>query len=113
MGLAGLKGADRLMRDLRTGLLVVDILWILIERGPLHGYGVRKALESITGEVPPESTVYDALKRLERLGLAESYWVRSDRGSPRKYYKPTVNAGEVLQLLISEAKRLLSSLICR
>ncbi len=110
--MSNIKKIERLKRDLRTGLLTIIILKILLDTGPLHGYGIRKKIEYMNGEIPPESSVYDALKRLERLGLAESYWVKATRGSLRKYYKPTPLAQNVLQALLQEAKRLLGPLLC-
>jgi DNA-binding PadR family transcriptional regulator len=36
-----------------------------------------------------EGTLYPALKRLELLGLLESYWQESSDGPRRKYYRIT------------------------
>ena len=36
-----------------------------------------------------EGTVYPLLSRLKALGLAQSEWVESDAGHPRKYYALT------------------------
>ncbi|MEB2836046.1 MAG: PadR family transcriptional regulator [Desulfurococcales archaeon] len=108
-----MRGVERLLRDLRTGLLAVASLKVLVERGPMHGYGVRLVLGELLGWEPPESSVYDALKRLERLGLAESYWVRSSMGTLRKYYKATPRGVEALEDLVAEARRLMSWLVCR
>jgi len=105
-------GVERLLRDIRTGLLALASLKVLVERGPLHGYGVRLVLADMLGWEPPESSVYDALKRLERLGLARSYWARSSMGTLRKYYEATPGAPEALRILVSEARRLLGPLVC-
>jgi DNA-binding PadR family transcriptional regulator len=61
------------MRDVKTGLITLAILYLLVRGKPMHGYGIRRVLAEILGSMPPESTVYDALKRLERLGLVRSF----------------------------------------
>ncbi|MEB3806041.1 MAG: PadR family transcriptional regulator [Desulfurococcales archaeon] len=106
------KRIARLARDLRTGLLTLVVLDILLRDGPLHGYGVRKMIENLTGVWAPETTVYDALKRLEKNGLAESYWARSPAGTLRKYYRANDRARDAYEVLVSEARRLLGRLIC-
>ncbi len=67
----------------------------------MHGYGLRRRLAEILGWEPPESTVYDVLKRLEKAGVARSYWARSG-GAVRKYYEAEGGAEEVLQVLLRE-----------
>ncbi len=53
------KIVEKLIRDARTSLYMVAILKILIDRGPLHGYGISKLLyEHSNGKLnPSESTV--------------------------------------------------------
>jgi len=101
-----------LLRDARTGLLALLALRLIIERGPLHGYAVRRLIEQETGKIPPESSVYDALKRLEKLGLVESYWARSSQGTIRKYYKAKPNADEVLGSVLRELCPLVTPILC-
>ncbi len=107
------REANKLLRDARSGVLALAILKILVDHGPLHGYGLRKILSSMTGREPPETSVYDALKRLEKLGLATSYWARGGTGSLRKYYTPTPTAREVLEEALEELGQLMGWLICR
>jgi DNA-binding PadR family transcriptional regulator len=53
-------------------MLELAILGFLYE-APLHGYELRKRITALTGHVRPvaESTLYPAIKRLERAGLLE------------------------------------------
>ncbi len=91
------KIVEKLIRDARTSLYMVAILKILVDRGPLHGYGIRKLLHELSNGKPnpSESTVYDVLKRLEKLGLIESYWGESPfEGLMRKYYRAREGARE-------------------
>lgn len=57
------------MRE-NAGMLELAILGFLYE-APLHGYELRKRITALTGHVRPvaESTLYPAIKRLERGGL--------------------------------------------
>lgn len=103
---------EALERDARSGLLALLILRLLVEHGPLHGYGVRRLVAEVTGVEPPESSVYDALKRLERLGLAESFWARSREGTIRKYYKARPAAREALEGALAGVAPLARPLFC-
>ncbi|MGW0081114.1 PadR family transcriptional regulator [Streptomyces sp. NPDC003393] len=53
-------------------MLELAILGFLYD-APLHGYELRKRITALTGHVRPvaESTLYPAIKRLERTGLLE------------------------------------------
>ena len=101
-----------LLRDARTGLLALLALRLLIEKGPLHGYAIRRIIEQETGKTPPESSVYDALKRLEKLGLVESYWAKSSQGTIRKYYKARPEAEKILGSVLRELCPLVTPILC-
>ncbi|MCE4625705.1 MAG: PadR family transcriptional regulator [Desulfurococcales archaeon] len=105
--------ADKLLRDARRGLLAVAVLEVLLDEGPLHGYGLRKSLTIRMGWEPPEASLYDALKRLEKLGLVKGRWVRAGRGPLRRVYVATEEGrrvhGKVVRLLSS----IIGWLICR
>lgn len=53
-----------------AGMLELAILGFLYD-APLHGYELRKRITALTGHVRPvaESTLYPAIKRLEKSGL--------------------------------------------
>jgi DNA-binding PadR family transcriptional regulator len=104
---------EKLLKDARVGLTALAILKLLVDNGAMHGYGIRKMLSVLMDWDPPETSVYDALKRLEKLGLARSYWARGKRGVPRKYYEPTVLAERVLEEALREMNKLFGWLICR
>jgi PadR family transcriptional regulator len=67
-------------------MLVLDVL----ERQPMHGYGVVRALRDRSGGVfeLPEGTVYPSLHRLEAAGLLQSDWQDVD-GRRRRVYRVT------------------------
>lgn len=80
--------------ELIKGTLDVLILKTL-SWGPLHGYGVSRAIRRTTGELlqVEEGALYPALRRLEARGLAEASWGKTDTGRDARFYRLT-RAGE-------------------
>ena len=72
------------------GLLDMLVLRTLIF-GPLHGYGVAKAIKtSSTDSLDIEfGSLYPALKRLELKGWIVSKWETSEQNRRAKYYRLT------------------------
>jgi transcriptional regulator len=62
-----------------------------VSDGPLHGYGIARWLETRTGERirVDESSLYPALYRLEKKGLLQSEWGRSELDRRAKFYSLT------------------------
>ena len=56
-----------------------------------HGYAISKWIGETTGELfqVEEGVLYPALHRLERDGLVEAEWMRSDSGRRAKFYSLT------------------------
>ena len=79
----------------------------------MHGYGLRKRLAGLLGGEPPESTVYDVLKRLERMGLVEARWAVSSEGTMRRYYRLTPRGREALRGAVEALRSALGWLVCR
>ncbi len=80
---------DRLERDMRQGMLQLLALAIIRRKGPIHGYGLIKEMESATGEGAwKEGTVYPMLSNLEKQGVLRSRW-GTGPGARRKYYELT------------------------
>jgi PadR family transcriptional regulator, regulatory protein PadR len=86
-------GGDKL--DLLKGTLDLLVLQILSSMGPLHGYGIARRLEQISGEelAMNEGTVYASLVRLQHRRLIRSGWATSENNRRAKYYSLT-RAGE-------------------
>jgi transcriptional regulator len=80
--------------ELIKGTLDVLILKT-VSWGPLHGYGISRALRHATGDTltVEEGALYPALRRLERKGMLESEWGVTDTGRDAKFYRLT-GAGE-------------------
>ena len=73
--------------------------------GPLHGYGIIKAVEEMSdGRVRLRAgTLYGALERLESQGFVAFHGEGSAGGPARRYYKLTADGQALLE---SEASRL-------
>jgi len=71
---------------------VLDMLVLrTLSRGPLHGYGVAKAIRiHSTDALDIEfGSLYPALKRLEMKGWIASTWETSETNRRAKYYRLT------------------------
>lgn len=67
------------------------ILRTLETMGPLHGYGIARRIEQMSGDrlVLNYGTVYPALLKLEQEGCIVSEWGVSDNNRKAKYYRLT------------------------
>lgn len=76
--------------DLLQGTLDMLVLRTLV-LGPLHGYGIAKAIRSTSGETLAIEfgSLYPALKRLELKGWIASKWETSELNRRAKYYRLT------------------------
>jgi PadR family transcriptional regulator, regulatory protein PadR len=73
------------------GTLALMVLKTLEAMGPLHGYGLARRIEQISGELLSINygTLYPALLKLEQEGYIASEWGTSDNNRKAKYYKLT------------------------
>ena len=81
--------ADR--TDVKQGTLALMVLKTLETMGPLHGYGVARRIEQISGDMLAINygTLYPALLKLEQEGYIASEWGLSDNNRKAKYYRLT------------------------
>lgn len=79
---------DRWEEQLRRGSLELAILASLQQR-PLYGLEILRNLESGSGLVIAEGTIYPLLSRLRAEGIVMSKWIESELGHPRRYYELT------------------------
>jgi transcriptional regulator len=77
--------------DLLKGTLDLLVLQILSSMGPLHGYGLARRLEQISGDelVMNEGTIYTSLVRLQQRRLIKSAWGTSENNRRAKFYSLT------------------------
>ncbi len=82
------------MTSVDSGTLYGTLNLIVLQAlkdGPLHGLGVVRRMERETGGALQieEGALYPALHRLERDGLVEGHWGRTDQNRRAKFYKLT------------------------
>lgn len=67
--------------------------------GPRHGYGIGRWIEEATEEriQVDESSLYPSLYRLEKKGLLESEWGRSELDRRAKFYRLTARGEKALR----------------
>lgn len=77
--------------DLLQGTLGVMVLQTLSTLGPLHGYGIARRIEQVSGDqiLLNQGTIYAALVRLQQQGLIAAEWGTSDNNRKAKYYSIT------------------------
>ncbi|MCI3934744.1 PadR family transcriptional regulator [Streptomyces sp. AN091965] len=87
-------------------MLELAILGFLYER-PLHGYELRKRITALTGHVRPvaESTLYPAIKRLEKAGLLARETQPGAVAAPRHVLSLTADGRSELRRRLTEPAR--------
>lgn len=77
--------------EVLQGTLDLMVLKTLEAMGPLHGYGVARRIEQVSGDLlhMNQGTLYPALLRLEQSGWVSSKWGVSDNNRRAKYYSIT------------------------
>ena len=77
--------------DVWQGNLALMILKTLQSMGPLHGYGIARRIEQISGDqlIVQYGTLYPALLKLGQEGYISSDWGVSDNNRRARFYKLT------------------------
>ena len=81
--------ADKI--ELLQGTLDTLVLKTLASLGPLHGYGIARRIEQVSGNalVLNQGTIYPALLRLEQRGWIRSDWGKSENNRRARFYAIT------------------------
>jgi PadR family transcriptional regulator, regulatory protein PadR len=89
--------------DVLQGTLALMALKTLDVLGPLHGYGIARRIEQISGDLLAvnQGTLYPLLLRLEQEGAIASEWGASENNRRARFYRLT-RAGH--KLLESETR---------
>jgi PadR family transcriptional regulator, regulatory protein PadR len=74
--------------DVLQGTLDLMVLKTLEAMGPLHGYGIARRIEQVSGDaiVLNQGTIYPAMLRLEQRGWIKSEWGLSETNRRAKFY---------------------------
>jgi transcriptional regulator len=77
--------------DLLQGTLDLMVLQTLAVLGTLHGYGIARRIEQVSGDeiLLNQGTIYASLVRLQQQGLIAAEWGTSDNNRKAKFYSIT------------------------
>jgi PadR family transcriptional regulator PadR len=77
--------------DLLQGTLDLMVLQTLAALGPLHGYGIARRIEQVSGNqvLLNQGTIYASLVRLQQRGWISAEWGTSDNNRKAKFYSIT------------------------
>lgn len=77
--------------EVLPGTLNLLILKTLATLGELHGYGIARRIEQVSGDLLElnQGTIYPALLKLEQMGWIRTRWSTSENNRRAKYYSLT------------------------
>ena len=77
--------------DILQGTLDLMVLRTLSTLGSLHGYGIARRIEQVSGDrvILNQGTIYTSLVRLEQRGWIRSKWGVSENNRRAKFYAVT------------------------
>ena len=98
--------------DVLQGTLILLVLRTLDALGPLHGYGIARRIEQISGELLQlnQGTLYPALLRMEQEGWIASEWGASEKNRRAKFYSITVSGRGQLAKETKDWRRMSSTI---
>jgi PadR family transcriptional regulator PadR len=85
--------------DLLQGTLDIMVLQTLATMGALHGYGIARRIEQVSGDeiLLNQGTMYASLVRLQQRGWIAAEWGTSDNNRKAKYYSITKGGRKELE----------------
>jgi PadR family transcriptional regulator PadR len=86
--------------DVQQGTLGLMVLKTLDVLGPLHGYGIARRIEQISGDLLAinQGTLYPVLLKLEQEGAIASDWGASENNRRARFYRLTLAGRKQLQV---------------
>lgn len=77
--------------DILQGTLDLMVLQTLAAMGSLHGYGIARRIEQVSGDTVllNQGTIYASLVRLQQKGWISAEWGTSDNNRKAKFYSIT------------------------
>ena len=90
--------------DVKQGTLALMVLKTLDVLGPLHGWGIARRIEQISGDLLSvnQGTLYPLLLKLEQEGSIDSDWGASENNRRARYYRLTKTGRRQLQNEVQE-----------
>lgn len=85
--------------DVKQGTLALMVLKTLEVLGPLHGWGIARRIEQISGDLLSvnQGTLYPLLLKLEQEGSIDSDWGASENNRRARFYRLTKAGRRQLQ----------------
>jgi PadR family transcriptional regulator len=86
-------------KDVLQGTLALMVLKTLDVLGPMHGYGIARRIEQISGDLLAvnQGTLYPVLLKLEQEGSISSQWGASENNRKARFYRLTRQGRKQLQ----------------
>ena len=86
-------------KNVLQGTLALMVLKTLDVLGPLHGYGIARRIEQISGDLLTvnQGTLYPVLMKLEQEGSITSEWGASENNRKARFYLLTRSGRKQLQ----------------
>ena len=96
--------------DVLQGTLILLVLRTLQALGPMHGYGLARRIEQISGDtvILNQGTIYAALVRLQHRRLIKAEWGTSDNNRRARYYTLTARGRSQLEKRAANWQRIAS-----
>jgi len=93
--------------EVLPGTLNLLVLKTLAALGPLHGYGIARRIEQVSGDLLEvnQGTIYPALLKLEQMGWIRAKWSTSENNRRAKYYSLTATGKKQLNREEEEWRR--------
>ena len=94
--------------DLLQGTLDLMVLQTLAAMGEMHGYGIARRIEQVSGDevLLNQGTIYASLVRLQQRGWNAAEWGTSENNRKAKFYSITKQGRKRLQEEAAGWKRL-------
>jgi transcriptional regulator len=91
-------GAMKQKTDVLQGTLGLMVLKTLDVLGTLHGYGIARRIEQISGDILAvnQGTLYPVLLKLEQEGAISSEWGASENNRRARFYRLTRSGRKLL-----------------
>jgi PadR family transcriptional regulator PadR len=98
--------------DVLQGTLDLMVLKTLEAMGTLHGYGIARRIEQVSGDTLTlnQGTIYPALLRLEQRGWIHSEWGTSETNRRAKFYSLSRTGRKQIEMEIENWERVAATM---
>ena len=98
--------------EVLPGTLNLLILKTLATLGPLHGYGIARRIEQVSGDLLElnQGTIYPALLKLEQMRWIKTKWGTSENNRKARYYRLTPAGRKQLRTATNQWERMVRAI---